>query len=174
MFNYSGWGYDTSAGLGAGISGEVIEVGGQTIQLFVKSPNGESYQINAMGAGGGVGISAIPASITGSLKSFPSVGTSIYTAVNDGITVDDLSSLMLIYTGAFTVAVGNVYGSLILFVNAPWTQFLYLSIPIAGPLLAASKVIKGFCLVAGVQGSTPNVGADATGMFFKVFGTDKV
>ena len=167
MFNNSGWSYGTSAGGGVTV-GEAIEATAQYTRLYINSPNGESFLIQAGGLGGGVGLSFLPASITGSLTDFQSAGSSIYTNVNDAITLSDLSCLLMIYSGNLTWLIGDGYGSLILFINASPSQFLYGLIPVAGPLLMASRVVKGYCLVSGAQLSTPNAGIDATGTIYKV------
>lgn len=173
MFNASGWSYSTSSGAGVTV-GELVEVTVQHARIYVNSPNGETRKIIAQGVGGGLGASVLPASITGSVTDFVSAGTKIYTTVGENITLADLSDKLLIYSGNLTWLNGNGSGSLILFLHAPLSHFAYLAIPIAGPMIAASQVIKAFCLVAAAQMSTPNAGVDATGTFYTVLSADLV
>jgi hypothetical protein len=173
MFNASGWSYSTSSGVGATV-GELAEVTIQHTRLYVNTPNGDTRKIIAQGVGGGLGASLLPASVTGSVTDFVSAGTNIYTTIGSNITLADLSDTLLIYSGNLTWLSGNASGSLILFVHAPLYQFAYLAIPFAGPLLAASNVIKAFCLVAAAQMSTPNAGVDATGTLYSVLSADLV
>lgn len=173
MFNATGWSYTTGSGLGVTV-GEVAEVTIQHSRLYVTSPSGETRKIIAQGVGGGVGLSVLPAAVAGSTTDFVSAGTNIYTAVNDVITLADLSDTLLIYSGNLTFLNGDGNGSLVLFIHAPLTQFAWLAVPLVGPAIAASQVIKAFCFVAAAQMSTPNLGMDATGVFYSVLSADVV
>ncbi|MBS1948743.1 MAG: hypothetical protein JST47_13350 [Bacteroidetes bacterium] len=174
MFNNSGWSYSTSSGVGLTI-GELAEVTVQHARIYVTSPNGDTRKIIAQGVGGGVGASILPASITGSTTDFVSAGTNIYSVFNQTISIADLSDMLLIYSGNLTWLTGDGSGSLVLFLhNTSIWQFAYGLIPIAGPAIMASQVLKAFCLVAAAQMSTPNLGADATGTFYSVLSADVV
>jgi hypothetical protein len=173
MFNNSGWNYSTSSGVGLTV-GEMAEVTIQHTRLYINSPNGETRKIIAQGVGGGIGAGAIPGSISGSTVDYVSAGSSIYSLYNETITVADLSDMLLIYSGNLTFLNGVGTGSLILFLHSSLWQFAYMAIPIAGPAVTASKVIKAFCFVASTEMSTPNLSADVVGTFYNVISADVV
>jgi hypothetical protein len=173
MFNASGWSYATSSGIGI-TAGEEAEITIQQTRLYLTSPNGDTYKVIATGAGGGIGASAIPASITGSTTDFVSAGTNVYSLYNETITIDDLSGMLVIYSGNLTWLTGEASGSLVIFCHGGAGQFALAAIPLVGPMVAFAKVVKGFCLIGSGQLSTPNLGADATGTFYWVSSADTV
>ncbi|HVM86760.1 MAG TPA: hypothetical protein VMT76_01140 [Puia sp.] len=173
MFNNSGWSYDTSSGVGLTI-GELAEVTVQHARIYVKAPTGETRKIIAQGVGGGVGASVLPASVTGSTTDFVSAGSSIFSLYNETITIADLSDMLLIYSGNLTWLDGVATGSFIIFMHSSIWQFAYAAIPLVGPSIAASKVIKAVCFVGSAELSTPNAGVDATGTFYSVLSADVI
>lgn len=173
MFSDTGWSYQTSSGIGLTV-GELAEVTIQHARIYVNTPTGETRKIIAQGVGGGIGASIVPIGIAGSEASYRSVGSHIYSIYNEPITLADLSSFLLIYSGSGVVGDVGGTGGLVLFLHGTVGSLGFLAVPFFGTTIVVAKAVKAFCFMAGGQLASPNASIDGTAVLYNVASADIV
>lgn len=179
MFPNTGWSYDTSSGASA-TGGELLEITAGQARIYIKDPNGNSFKVIGTGIGMGIGISALPASLSVSTTDMVSAGTNIYGLVDSHLDIDDFKSFMVIYNANLVALDGCGTGSLAFFVHLSAWQKVQLAavalspMGIIGILASLTGAFKSVCLIASAELSTPNAGADATGTAYWITSADPV
>ncbi|MDP4130501.1 MAG: hypothetical protein Q8918_12000 [Bacteroidota bacterium] len=173
----TGWSYNNSSGLAA-TYGEDWEVTAGQARIYVNAPDGTVYKVIGTGLGMGIGISAIPGSITSSSTSLCSTGSSIYGLGCSTLDIDDFGSFMVIYNAGAVFTIGGAAGSVAFFVHLNTLQKISLAavtmspMGIAGILATLTGAFKALCFFGGTEYSSPNIGADATGTAYWISSAD--
>ena len=179
ILNDTGWSYDNSAGLAA-TYGDGVEVTAGQARIYIKSPDGNTYKVIGTGLGVGLGLSALPGSITACDTSLLSTGTGIYGFGCNHLDLDDFGSFMVIYSASAVYTIGGGAGSVAFFVHlSAWQKVKLAAVAMSplgliGVLAELTSSFKAVCLFMGTEYSTPNVGADATGTAYWITSTDAV
>jgi len=178
IFTDTGWSYDTSSGAAA-TYGECAEVTAGQARIYIKSPDGATYKVIGTGLGMGIGISALPATLTVSTVDYVSAGSSIYGCNCSQLDINDFLSFMVIYNASAIALNGSANGSVVFFVHLDAYQKISLAAAIATgmPLFILASLTSSFkavCFIAAAELSTPNLGADATGTAYWISSADQV
>jgi hypothetical protein len=185
IFDNTGWTFQSSSG-GAATGGDVWEVTAGQARLYISGPDNTVYKVIGTGLGIGIGISAVPASVTGSTADMPTLASSVvYGLLNSQLDINDFSSLMVIYSANAVVSLGtpiapDISASMALFIHLTAIQKINLAAAVLTPtgplgvLASLSSAFKAVCFFVGPQVSTGNVGADATGTAYWISSADPV
>jgi hypothetical protein len=179
MFSDTGWTYDTSSGAAA-TYGEDVEFTMGQVRFYVKSPDNTVYKVIGTGVGGGFGASVVPFSVTISDIQNASAGTALYGAPGvSQIGLDDLSSLMVIYSLNGIVGCYGGAGCIGLFVHLSVFEKIKVGAALStGNISLAMTFItaafKSVCFFAGQETASLNLGADITGTLYWISSSDPV
>ncbi|HEX4852073.1 MAG TPA: hypothetical protein VFV08_14760 [Puia sp.] len=184
LFSNTGWSYKTSSGVSA-TGGEILEITAGQARLYMSDPDGNVFKVIGTGIGFGVGISALPASVAGSITDMPSTGTDVYGLLTNQLDINDFSSFMVIYSANAVVSSGLPLapagsGCMGLFVHLDAIQKASLALAVLSPtgligvLASLTSAFKAVCFFAGVQVSTAQLGVDATGTAYWISSADPV
>jgi hypothetical protein len=183
MFIPSGWHYATSSGLDVSASYKVLEFHAGGVRLYIESPNGDKWKLNAYGGGIGIGKSyLLPGSLSISRSNMPSIGSQICKLFDENVDLDTLSDTLIIYAVEGAVAAMGGSGALILFVHSniitkvtDYGTALFtggVGIPLA--IINESVNAKAYCFVAAYEFDFAIASLSASGKFYKVTTKEKI
>jgi hypothetical protein len=178
IFNNTGWSYDTGSGIAGTVSAEGYEITAGEARIHVNAPDGSRYRI--IGSGFGFGLSNLPANLSGSDADMLSAGTSIYGFNSPSLEIEDFSSFMVLYSLNGTYQMSGISGSLAFFVHPTAWEKVKLAamatspLGLVGVIAELTSSFKAVCSFAGMQVSTPIVGADLTGTAYWITSTNLI